>query len=764
MRLIVDVRCLQDPNYGLRGVGQHVRTLLRYRRKDPAATLRFRLIGVRDRDLPPLTAEDRELFEEVRTTAYEICGSPTGFLSTSPMTHSPLPLARLMMRDDIFRAAIIYDFIPHDMPQRYLASEAARVSYATCLAWLRRFHHFFPISEHTAQRLSDLLGIERQRCTVTGVAVRESLRPMQSHTPAPATPIILVVGGGDSRKNPEVAVIAHARSWRLAAAGIPLLVAGDYPECMQRDLRQLHAMSDGNPQLLEFLPSVPDEELQSCYARALCTVAPSRIEGFSIPIIEASANGCPVLASKCAAQAELLTATEDLFDPDDAETLRERLEQIVLNPAARKAACARQSDIWRRFTLEEVGNRFWQAMIAGWEASAPAVLRGKRPRIAFLSPLPPAVSGVADYSFAMLSPLAARADVEVFSGTADARTPRGVRVMGSTNALAHLESRFDAVITIIGNSHIHIPEFELLLRYGGAAIAHDARMVDFYRFLLSEDRALAVASDELGRPVDRDELNTWLADQGRLEALFLKEIAEAARPICVHSPITARYIAERYGITPVKLPFVPYRNFRAEDISPTARLMARDRLGIGHNEVIVASFGMVHPVKALEDCLWVLEILRAWKIPARLVFVGETPRDFSKWLFETARAIGVMEALTVFERPVPEQEYRLWLVAADVGLQLRIYQLGGLSGAILDCMAAALPTVANAHLAEACEAPSYMQCVPDAISAVLVAETIASIIDKGQHLHRPIPERDAMLETRNFDVYTECLLNALGAQ
>ncbi len=759
---MVDVRCLQDPNYALRGIGQHVRSLLQYRTMDAAATARFRLIGVRDRDLPPLAAEDRELFDEIRTTAYDTGGSPKAFLSPSPMTHSPLPFARLMMRDEIFRAAVVYDFIPHDVPQRYLASHAARLSYATCLAWLRRFDHFFPISAYTAHRLRDLLSIERQRYTVTGVAVRDSLAPTQSQPPARAAPVVLVVGGGDPRKNPEVAVIAHGRSSRLAAAGISLLVAGGYPDSMQRDLRQLHVRAGGNPELLQFLPKVPDEELRSCYADALCTVAPSRIEGFSIPIVEASANGCPVLAANCDAQAELLAAPEDLFDPNDAETLRERLEQIALNPSARETARTRQADIWRRFTLREVGKRFWQAMLARIPAPAPGVLRGKRPRIAFLSPMPPAHSGVADYSFASLGPLAARAEVEIFSDTPGARMPDGVRFSGGTDALAHLHPRYDAVVSVLGNSHFHVREFELLMRYGSAAIAHDARMLGFYRILLGEDRALAAASEELGRPVAPEEMNAWLADENRLQALFLKEIAEAAHPLIVHSPVTARFIHDRYGLVCARLPFIPYRSFQTDQISTEQRDLARRHLGISETDIVVATFGEVHENKGLEDCLWAAEMVRAWGIPVRIAVVGFADERIARWLIDKATHIGIIDELIMFHRRVSEEEYRNWLLAADVAVQLRTYQLGGLSGALLDCIAAALPTVANEHLAEAVEAPDYVKRVPDAISAVLVAEAIASFVQGDLHSSRPIAERDAMIASRNFDTYADRLLAALG--
>ncbi|MBK8210549.1 MAG: glycosyltransferase [Rhodospirillales bacterium] len=758
--MIVDGRCLQDPNYAIRGVGQHVRALLRYRHRQPMGSS-WHLTAVLDRELPPLSRADEELFDQLRMTAYLPSAQRSVFLSTSPMTHSPLPLARLLMRPDIPRAAIVYDFIPHDMPQQYLSSQKARISYTTCLTWLRRFDHYFPISHYTSTRLQELLNVDSRRCTVTGVSVRESLLPANG-TMTPPDGFVLVVGGGDPRKNPEVAIAAHGGSSRLAAAGIRLLIAGAYPEDMQRSLRGLHERAGGRPELLQFLPKLSDEELRACYTAAVCTVAPSRIEGFSIPIVEATANGCPVLASNCAAQAELLDDPKDLFDPDDSATLRRRIEAVALNPPERERVRRVQADTWRRFTEKEVGRRFWGAMLDLAAVPAPAVLRGNRPRIAFLSPLPPAPSGVADYSFATLGPLAARADVEVFSDTPDARVPEGARLVGEPSALAHLHPRFDAVVSVIGNSPFHLKEFDLLMRYGSAAIAHDARMLDFYCDVLSAERASAVASDELGRSVQQEDLNRWMQDPCTLEALFLKEIAEAAHPLIVHSPISAQYVEGRYNLSCKVLPFVPYRNFAAQEISAPARSALRRRLDIPDEQLIIASFGVVDPVKAFEECVWALEMIRAWNMNARLIFVGKTRKALVKFIRKETRTIGIENYVTLYDRELSEDEYRSWLVAADVALQLRTYQLGGLSGAILDCISAALPTVANAHLAEACDAPSYVRRVPDGISAVLVAEAIASIVADGLHRNRPLKERDAVLELRNFATYVDQLLAVVG--
>ena len=103
--------------------------------------------------------------------------------------------------------------------------------------------------------------------------------------------------------------------------------------------------------------------------------------------------------------------------------------------------------------------------------------------------------------------------------------------------------------------------------------------------------------------------------------------------------------------------------------------------------------------------------------------------------------------------------------AGDALLRSRLEALvdaHALSGALLDCKAAGLPTVATAHLAEAILAPAFVRTVSDAISAVLLAETVAEIVDSGSHLLRPLDAPRELLAERNFDVYATGLLAAVG--
>jgi hypothetical protein len=62
-------------------------------------------------------------------------------------------------------------------------------------------------------------------------------------------------------------------------------------------------------------------------------------------------------------------------------------------------------------------------------------------------------------------------------------------------------------------------------------------MIDFYEHVLGRTRARATASAELGRQVSDDEIESWLSNPRILPTLFLSEIAMAADPMIVHSPV-----------------------------------------------------------------------------------------------------------------------------------------------------------------------------------------------------------------------------------
>src|SRR6516225_4327987 len=81
-------------------------------------------------------------------------------------------------------------------------------------------------------------------------------------------------------------------------------------------------------------------------------------------------------------------------------------------------------------------------------------------RLAFFSPLPPARSGIADYSEALLESLKPLAEVEVFSGAHVSFDP----------------ARFDIAVYHVGNNGYHGFVYETALRHSGVVVMHESNL------------------------------------------------------------------------------------------------------------------------------------------------------------------------------------------------------------------------------------------------------------------------------------------------
>ena len=759
--VVVDVRCLQDPNFADRGIGRHAAALLEGARASPALAAGARLVALHDPALPPLAPRWHALFDDHRATAYAavLPGRPAWFVELSPMTHDPLFVARLLDRAAL-SAAVVYDFIPFDAPGRYLADAAARIDYHTALAWLARYALFAPISQASAARLAELTAVPSRDVVVTGAPLAPVFEAAAGGT---ARAHVLVAGGADARKNVACAVRAHAACPPLQAHAVPLVITGSYPPSQQAAMRAVAAAAGGNPGLVRLPERIADKELAALYGSALCVVVPSLAEGFSLPVIEAMAAGVPAVASDIAAHAELIADPSLRFPPDAPAVLATILQRLWDDPAAAAQAVALQRSVWPRFRAGAVARRFWAALTARASAPlpAPALAIGRKPRVALTTPLPPDRSGVADFSAASCAALGADAELHVFTETARPVRPAGAASVQPLSALPYLSASFDRVISVIGNSEFHLGIHGLLTRYGSACIAHDSRMLGFYALLFGPQRACAIAARELGRPVSADEIAAWLGDEGRLPATLLGEVAAASAPLFVHSRSTADTLARRFAAPVAYLPFPVYRPWDAAALAPAARAAARARLGLAPDTIMIASFGFVHWTKAPEDCIWALQQVRAWGLPAVLHFVGSNHMDLAG-LRALARRLGLAGQVVFGTDYVSEATYRDHLLAANLGLQLRTVGKGAVSGGLQDCVAAGLATVANEDLAAAGEAPAYVRRVPDALSPVLIAEALANLIEAGAHTHRHDAERADYTERRGFPRYARQLYATLG--
>jgi hypothetical protein len=183
-------------------------------------------------------------------------------------------------------------------------------------------------------------------------------------------------------------------------------------------------------------------------------------------------------------------------------------------------------------------------------------------------------------------------------------------------------------------------------------------------------------------------------------------------------------------------------------------------LGIGSDAFLISTFGFGGKEKRMDICIIATELLRGWKIPAELHFVGST-LGLSEEIRRVGEMYGVEKHIHATSGFVENQRYRDFMLASDAAIQLRAYDFGQPSAALADCISAALPCVASRELANSCDAPEYVLTVPDRSSPLLVAEHLAAIWEGSRGRSANLEAWRSYMASHNFDHYVKRLREIL---
>jgi glycosyltransferase involved in cell wall biosynthesis len=302
--------------------------------------------------------------------------------------------------------------------------------------------------------------------------------------------------------------------------------------------------------------------------------------------------------------------------------------------------------------------------------------------------------------------------------------------------------------------------FEIFERYGGPCILHESPFSPVCSQRLGRQEFMKFAAKLLGRFVSAEEANTWLPDPN-LPPLFLEPIIQRASPLIVHTLTQKALLKRWHGVDAHVTTCCPTHFFSEDELTTSAKQAARDRRGIPAGAFLVSSFGIVDKEKASDSCIFALELLRGWNIPAELYFVGNAGAELQN-LQGISALYGVAEHVHCSAEFVDDATYRDFLIASDAAVQLRTYGFGQLSTPLTDCISAGLPSVTTSDMAKSSDAPAYVLSVPDRFSPLQMAEQLALIWESRA---RYIPDEDARatyLETHNFEYYGKRLIEILG--
>ncbi|MBI5281776.1 MAG: glycosyltransferase family 4 protein [Candidatus Solibacter usitatus] len=182
------------------------------------------------------------------------------------------------------------------------------------------------VSTFTAAQVSALLGVDSGRLRVIPHGTRF---PTRAGSPR-REPLILHVGAIQHRKNLSRLVAAFERCapspWRLALAGSDGFGAAE--------IHRRIAASRASDRI-DVLGWVDDNALNALYVRASIFAFPSLDEGFGIPVLEAMAQGVPVLSSNRSALPEACGDAALLVDPLSEDDIAHALTRLIADSALR---------------------------------------------------------------------------------------------------------------------------------------------------------------------------------------------------------------------------------------------------------------------------------------------------------------------------------------------------------------------------------------------------------------------------------------------
>ncbi len=152
------------------------------------------------------------------------------------------------------------------------------------------------------------------------------------------TPYILWVGTLEPRKNLATLVRAFAALVESGRAHDHRLVAVGPTGWLSRDLipASLLARHGGPGGSIRLVGQVGESDLRALYAGATMFALPSRHEGFGLPVLEAMAQGTPVVCAAIAALNELVGEAARLVPPDDVDAWADAIAALLDDEAARR--------------------------------------------------------------------------------------------------------------------------------------------------------------------------------------------------------------------------------------------------------------------------------------------------------------------------------------------------------------------------------------------------------------------------------------------
>ncbi|KQT50998.1 hypothetical protein ASG43_07075 [Aureimonas sp. Leaf454] len=229
-------------------------------------------------------------------------------------------------------------------PQSYSPKFRAYLRLITPLV-VGTSRHIVTVSDYSARMLAETGIARRHDIKVAPNGHEHALRWSTEASGVAAEygidrPFVLLVGSLAAHKN--WAVVAKVAR-ELAEKGIDVVACGAGGAEFSR-------LDEAGYASFKMLGRISDDDLGWLYRNAVCLLFPSTVEGFGIPLVEAMALDCPVVASNASCMPSIVGDAGALLDPHDPKPWLDAVLALSGAPERRRLFVERGRERVKQFS------------------------------------------------------------------------------------------------------------------------------------------------------------------------------------------------------------------------------------------------------------------------------------------------------------------------------------------------------------------------------------------------------------------------------
>jgi glycosyltransferase involved in cell wall biosynthesis len=633
----------------------------------------------------------------------------------------------------------VYDFIPLRHKKLYLNRwpQDVQNEYYKRLKFLRGSNvHLAPISKTIADQVADLMPAATAHTREILIGYDDGLfkpSPYPDVIGSKTAPYVVMVSGDDPRKN----IIGFATAfceWRKQGGKSVLRLICQLGDKTRHDIQQL-LEEYADPDAVEVLGYVSDNELAGHVKGAALAAMPSLDEGFGLPVVEAMACGVPVISSDIPTSREIGGDLIYYFDPVDQDSIVTALDKAMRDIASK--------DVDSSALIQRAQQFNWEAAGISYRHQFADIVRNKTSltksmKVAMLTPWPPQKSGIAVSAETLAKALAPKLDLTIVSTNSnEVPTPKGMDLIAPDQFDA---ADYDVVICQMGNNlEMHDWIYAHSLSPKSLAIVHDAFIHPFLQHGYRSGQLVDEYLTMLGNHFDENEIaRLETVDFDGVSVLGITGLSQLARHVGglhLHSRFARNCLlrevpdaAERITVSPLVM------TAEAKDI--TAQPPRGERFVLG-------MFGHMTRLKLPLEVLQAVQTLITRGLPIELRIVGNLADEEDK-VCSAIKRMCLDDNVTLISYADDEAFLRN-ITECDVVINLRYPTHGESSGVVFDSMSLGVPVVVSngGSFAEMpddavikiSETPHVSAELSEKLEALLTAPKQRQTITERAHLH-----------------------------